>query len=88
MCSLSGDQSGQEINKYDIIIATDYDITISNDIARDAHCQITMGNDVARAIHCDVTISNDFAICTYHAITMHIIMLLWTSFIMYSLLCA
>ncbi len=34
---------------------THYDITMGNDITRDAHCTITMGNDFARDIHCDVT---------------------------------
>ncbi len=46
-----------EINQYDITMATHYDIT--------------MGNDVARDIHCDVTVRNDIAMCTYHCITMH-----------------
>ncbi len=50
-------------------MATDYDITMGNDVARDAHCEITMGNDIARDIHCDVTMSNDVAMCTYHGIT-------------------
>ncbi len=45
-----------EINQYDITMATHYDITMGNDIARDTHCEITMGNDVSRDIHCDVTI--------------------------------
>ncbi len=52
-------------------MATHYDITFGNDIARDAHCEIIMGNDVARNIHCDVTMSNDVVMCTYHGITMH-----------------
>ncbi len=47
----SGDQS--------VISATHYDITMGNDIARDAYLDITMGNDVTRDIHCDVTMSND-----------------------------
>ncbi len=38
-----------EINQYDITMATHYDIT--------------MGNNVARHIYCDVTMSNDVAIC-------------------------
>ncbi len=38
-----------------------YDITMSNDVARDVHCEITMGNDVARDIYCDITMSNDVA---------------------------
>ncbi len=50
-----------EINQYDITLATHYDITISNDIARDAYCEITMANGIARDIHCDVTMSNDVA---------------------------
>ncbi len=60
-----------EINQYDITMATHYDITMGNDVARDADCEITMGNDVARNIHCDITISNDNGMCTYHGITMH-----------------
>ncbi len=60
-----------EINQYDIIMATHYDITMVNDIARDVRCEITMANDVARDIHCDVTLSNDVAMCTYHDITIH-----------------
>ncbi len=60
-----------EINQYDIIMATTlYDITMGNDVARDAHCEIIMANDVARDIYCNVTMSNDVAICTYHGITM------------------
>ncbi len=56
-----------EINQYDITMATHYDITIGNDVARDAHCEITMGNnDVARNIHCDGTMGNDIDVCTYH----------------------
>ncbi len=60
-----------EINQYDITMATDDDITMGNDIARDAHCEIKMGNDVAKDVHCDINMSNDFAMCTYHGITMH-----------------
>ncbi len=60
-----------EINQYDIVMATHYDITMGNDIASDAHCKITMSNDIARDIHCDCTMSNDVAMCTYHGITMH-----------------
>ncbi len=40
-----------EINQYNITMATHYDITMGNDIARNADCDITMGNDVARDIH-------------------------------------
>ncbi len=57
-----------EINQYDITIATHYDITMGNDVARDVHCEITMGNDVTRDIHCDITMINDFLMCTYHGI--------------------
>ncbi len=61
-----------EINQYDITMATHYDITMGNDVARDAHCEITMGNDVARDSHCDVMVSNDVAMCsTYNGVTMH-----------------
>ncbi len=50
-----------EINQYDITMATLYDITMGNDIARDVHSEITMDNNIARDIHCDVTMSNDIA---------------------------
>ncbi len=60
-----------EINQYDIKMATYYDITIGNDVARDANCEIIVGNDVARDIHCDVTMSNDVTMCTSRGITMH-----------------
>ncbi len=43
---------------------THYDITMGNDVARDAHCNITMGNDIARDIPCDVTMRNDVIMCT------------------------
>ncbi len=70
-------------------MATQYDMKMGkNIVARDAHYEIIMGNDVARNIHCDVTMSNDVAMCTYQGITMHTLTLLWTSFIMYSLIYA
>ncbi len=59
----TGDQS--------VIGTSHYDITICNDIARDAQCDITMGNDVTRDIHCDVTMNNNNAMCAYDGITMH-----------------
>ncbi len=59
----SGDQSVRG--------ARHYDITMGNDITRDAHCDIIISNDVTMDIHSDVTVSNDVAICTYHCITMH-----------------
>ncbi len=76
-----------EINQYDITMATHYDITMGNDIARDAHCEITMGNAVARDIHCDITMCNDVAMCTYHGITMqnHITMNIF--YYVFSVLC-
>ncbi len=55
----------EEINQYVIKMATHYDITMHNHVARDAHCEITMGNAFARDIHCDIKMSNDFAMCTY-----------------------
>ncbi len=60
-----------EINQCDITMATYYDITMGNDVARKAHSEITMGNDVAGDVHCDVTMSNDVAMYTYHGITLH-----------------
>ncbi len=54
-----------KINQYGIKMTTHYDITMGNDITRDAHCEITMGNDVARDIHCDVTMSNYVAMHTF-----------------------
>ncbi len=59
-----------EINQFDITMALHYDITMGNDIKRDAHCKITMRNDVARDIHCDVIMSNNIAMCTYHGTPM------------------
>ncbi len=59
-----------EIDQYDITMATHYDITMGNDVARDAQCEITMVNDVARDIHCDITISNNITMCRYQGITM------------------
>ncbi len=35
------------------------------------HYDITMSDDIARDIHYDVPMSNDVAMCTYHGITMH-----------------
>ncbi len=43
---------------------THCDITMGDDVARDANCNITMGNDTARDIHCEVTKSNHVAMCT------------------------
>ncbi len=76
-----------EINQYDITMASHYDITMSNDIARDAHCEITIGNDIARDIHCDVTMSNDIAMCTYHGITIHNDVAMNLSYYILSALC-
>ncbi len=50
-----------EINQWE---ATHYDITMGNDIARDAHCDITMGYDVTGDVHCDATMCNGPAMCT------------------------
>ncbi len=64
---VSGDQSVRG--------ATHYDITMGNDIVRDAHYDIRIANDVTRVfsrdIHCDVTMRKDVAMCTYHGMTMH-----------------
>ncbi len=54
-----------EINQYDIKMAIHYDLTMGNDIARDAHCEITMGNGFARDIHC-MTMSNDIAMNLFY----------------------
>ncbi len=40
-----------EINQYDITIATHYDITIGNDIARDIHYDVAMSNVIAVYIY-------------------------------------
>ncbi len=56
----------EEINQYDIIMATHYDITMGNDVARDVHCEIKMGNDIARGIHCDITMHNDIAMNLFY----------------------
>ncbi len=49
--------------------ASQYDITMGNDIARMpiVKLQWLMLGD----IYCDVTMNNDVALCTYHSITMH-----------------
>ncbi len=47
---------------------THYDITMDNDVTRDAHCNITMGNVVARDIYYDVTMRNDVVMCTSQCI--------------------
>ncbi len=60
-----------ETDQYYMTMATHFDFTMDNDVARDAHCDITMGNDVVNDIYCDVTMSSDVAMCTYHVITMH-----------------
>ncbi len=61
--------------------ATHYDITIGNDIVRDAHCDITMCNDVTMNIHSDVTMSNDITMYTYVTIyTLQCIILRWQTF--------
>ncbi len=57
--------SPMEINQYDIMMATHYDITMGNYIVMNTHCEIIIGNDVNRDIHCDVTMCNDVAMCTY-----------------------
>ncbi len=75
-----------EINQYDITMAT-HDITMGNDVARDAHCEITMGNDVARDVHCDITMSNNIAMCTYHGITMHNDVTINIFYYVFSVLC-
>ncbi len=62
--------------------ASHYDITLRNDVVRDADCDITMGNDITMDIHCDVKMSNDFPMCIYHGITIYIMTLLWNYFIM------
>ncbi len=52
-------------------MTTHYEITMGNDIARDAHFEITMDNGIARYIHCDVTMHNDVAMSIYNGVTMH-----------------
>ncbi len=69
------------------IMVTHYDITMGNDVARDAHFEITMGNDVARDIHCDVTMSNDLTMSTYHGITMHNDIAMNLFYYVFSVLC-
>ncbi len=76
-----------EMNQYYITMATHYDITLDNDIARYAHSEITMGNAVARDIHCDVTMNNDI-LCVHIMSSQCIMTLLRTFSIMYSRLCA
>ncbi len=76
-----------EINQYDITMATNYDITMGNDIAQDAHCEITMGNGIAWDIHCDITMSDDFAMCTNLSITMHNDVAMNLFYCVFSVLC-
>ncbi len=76
-----------EINQYEITMATYYDITMGNDVARDAHCEITMDNDIARDIHCDVTVSSDVAMCTHLGITMHNDVAMNLFYYVFSVLC-
>ncbi len=68
-----------EINQYDITMATHYDTTMGNDIARDVHCEITMANNVTRDIHCDVTMHNDIAVNLFYYVfsDLHLIVLLY-----------
>ncbi len=67
MWSPNGDQNRQvEINQYDITMATHYNITMSNDIARDVHCEITMGNDIAMCTYHGITIHNDVAMNLFY----------------------
>ncbi len=75
-----------EINQYDITIATHYDITMDNDIARDAHCEITIGHDVARDTHCDVTMGNDITMCAYIMASQYMT-LIWTFYYVFFGLC-
>ncbi len=63
------------MNQYDITMATHYDITMGNDIARDAHCKITMGNDITRDIHGDVTLRMTL-LCVHIMASQWIMMLL------------
>ncbi len=50
---------------------THHDITMGNNIARDAHCNITMGNNISRDAHCsDITMHNDIVRDTNCDITM------------------
>ncbi len=47
VCVLLMEINQYDINQYDITIATHYDITIGNDVARDIHCDVKMSNDIA-----------------------------------------
>ncbi len=58
-----------EINQYDITIATHYEITMVNSIARGILYEIMMGDIFA--IHCDVTMSNNVIMLTCQCITLH-----------------
>ncbi len=60
------------IIQYDITMATHYDITMDNDVARD--------------IHCDTTMSNDIGMCT-NGITMHNNVTMNLSYYVFSALC-
>ncbi len=55
---------------------THYDITMGDDVVRDAHCNITMGKDNARDIHCDVIMSNDIAMNLFYDVVLYLLMIL------------
>ncbi len=58
---------------------THYDITITNDVTRDVHCDIIMGHDVAMGTYHDVTIQTDVAkMLTY--VLLHPIMIFLFSY--------
>ncbi len=68
-----------KINQYDITIATHYDITMGNDVARDIHCNVTMNNDVVMCAYHDITMHNDIAINLYYIFSAQclIMILVW-----------
>ncbi len=61
---------------------THYDITITNDVTRDVHCDIIMGHDVVMGTYHDVTMQNDVArMLTY--VLLHPIMIFLFSLKLY-----
>ncbi len=60
---------------------------MSDDVARDTHCEITINNYIARDIHCDGTMSNDIVMYTYQGITVHNDIVIKLFYYIFSALC-
>ncbi len=82
----------QESRDQSVRGATHYDITMGNDVNRDIYCDVTMSNEIAMCTYHNITMHNDVAmmsqwgmklLCVHIMALECIMMLLWTSFIMY-----